>query len=74
MKYSQSNILNKNTAQFKYVVKTFLSSTIDAAIIISCCKQEVNSSGHVQICTNHVTLHIFNWDPLNVFTYLQEMH
>ncbi len=55
-----------------------LFSTIDAAIIISCYKQEVNSSGHVKICTNHLTLHIFNWDPLIIiiifFTYLQEMH
>ncbi len=42
---------------------SFLS--FDAVIIIfSRCKQEVNCSGHVTICTNHVKLHIFNWDPL----------
>ncbi len=34
--------------------------SFDAAIIFFRCKQEINSSGHVTICTNHMKLHIFN--------------
>ncbi len=44
-----------------------------AVIVFSRCKQEVICSGHVTICTDHVKLHIFNWDPL-YFPYLQKMH
>ncbi len=41
-----------------------------AAINISRCKQEINYSSHVTICTNHVKLHIFNWDPLIIVFFI----
>ncbi len=67
----KDNVYQKSLS-YLYVNITNLSFwSFDAAIIFSRCQQEL--FGHVTIYTNHVKLHIFNWDHL-FFPYLQEVH